>query len=301
MRIKNESTLDQTSSKRISFILATKNRSYRLEKTLKRLSKIKTVKDELIIVDGLSNDRTINVIKRYSQIIDLFISEADKGPAHAINKGILVAKGRYIFQVTDDDIYYKKSLEKALEILDKNTEIDLLVCGGIKKYGKKTKIICLPPNVNYTQYPENIFKYGASGVGFILRSSAISLLGLYPIGYASDIEYVLNAIRNKAVVKFCRVKLYKHIVYPHSITLSKTKPYMQHIDSLLLSHTSTQFFLYFKIKLLKKVLISKIHQVLIKIPYLKNFLYPYLVIKKHFTHTNKLKQIDNIPWDCGLN
>src|SRR3989344_6114042 len=108
-----ENTFNSFNSKRDSYILITKNRAKFLKKSLERIRKLKKHNDELIVVDGFSSDSTREVIKGYKNIIDRFISEPDIGPTHAVNKGILIASGTYIKNLTDDDIYYAKAMEKA--------------------------------------------------------------------------------------------------------------------------------------------------------------------------------------------
>jgi len=65
-----------------------------------------TYKDiEYIIVDGASTDGTVDIVKRYGNKIDKFISEPDKGLYDAMNKGIALATGDIIGILNSDDFY----------------------------------------------------------------------------------------------------------------------------------------------------------------------------------------------------
>lgn len=72
---------------------------------------------EYLIVDGASTDGTNQIIKKYSNEIDYWVSEEDKGQAHALNKGIKKAKGKFIFWLNGDDQLYKGVLDRILPSL----------------------------------------------------------------------------------------------------------------------------------------------------------------------------------------
>ena len=69
---------------------------------------------EYIVIDGVSTDGSIDVIKRYVDKITYWISEPDTGIYNAMNKGILQAKGEYcLFLNSGDWLLNNNSLEVA--------------------------------------------------------------------------------------------------------------------------------------------------------------------------------------------
>jgi glycosyltransferase involved in cell wall biosynthesis len=60
---------------------------------------------EYIVIDGLSTDGTVELVKSYGDKIDKFISEPDKGLYDAMNKGIAQATGDVIGILNSDDFY----------------------------------------------------------------------------------------------------------------------------------------------------------------------------------------------------
>jgi len=59
---------------------------------------------EYIIVDGGSTDKTVEVINRYDDLLYYWISEPDKGIYDAMNKGLKVATGDWIYFLGAGDI-----------------------------------------------------------------------------------------------------------------------------------------------------------------------------------------------------
>lgn len=60
---------------------------------------------EYIIIDGGSSDDSKQIIESFSNKINYWISEPDKGVYHAMNKGIAVAKGEYMHFLNSGDSY----------------------------------------------------------------------------------------------------------------------------------------------------------------------------------------------------
>lgn len=69
---------------------------------------------EIIVVDGMSTDGTIDILKRYEHQIDQLIIETDEGQADAIHKGILASSGDIIGWLNTDDVLAPGTLKKVL-------------------------------------------------------------------------------------------------------------------------------------------------------------------------------------------
>jgi glycosyltransferase involved in cell wall biosynthesis len=83
---------------------------------------------EYIVIDGASNDGTIDCIDSFSEKIDYFFSEKDSGIYNAMNKGLKVARGEYIAFLNADDFYLSEAVELSVNNILKN-DLDLSYAG----------------------------------------------------------------------------------------------------------------------------------------------------------------------------
>lgn len=60
---------------------------------------------EYIVIDGGSNDGTVDILRKYEGDIDYWVSEKDAGIYDAMNKGIALARGDYIGMLNSDDYF----------------------------------------------------------------------------------------------------------------------------------------------------------------------------------------------------
>jgi glycosyltransferase involved in cell wall biosynthesis len=60
---------------------------------------------EYIVIDGGSNDQTLEIVKEYADRIAVIVSETDNGIYDAMNKGIALASGDVVGMLNSDDIY----------------------------------------------------------------------------------------------------------------------------------------------------------------------------------------------------
>lgn len=90
-----------------------------IEKTIFSVINQENADYEYIVIDGSSSDGTINIINKYSNQINKFISEKDSGIYDAMNKGIEVASGKYLLFLNADDILYSNvTLNKVCKFID---------------------------------------------------------------------------------------------------------------------------------------------------------------------------------------
>jgi glycosyltransferase involved in cell wall biosynthesis len=81
---------------------------------------------EYFVIDGGSEDQTIDIIRKYENRISFWISEKDRGQSHALNKGFQKATGDILIWINSDDILVDGALEKAARYFLDNPSVDVV-------------------------------------------------------------------------------------------------------------------------------------------------------------------------------
>ena len=104
----------------VSIITPNYNGEKYLEETIKNVLNQDYKNIEYIIIDGKSKDKSIEIIRKYKKKINTFISEKDNGIFHAVHKGIMKSKGKYIIWINSDDILHKGAAKNVVQIFKRN-------------------------------------------------------------------------------------------------------------------------------------------------------------------------------------
>ncbi|MGE6220119.1 glycosyltransferase family 2 protein [Nubsella zeaxanthinifaciens] len=95
---------------KISIITVTFNAENTLLDTILSVTSQKDVNFEYLIIDGGSQDKTVDIITQFNEAIDFWVTEKDKGIYDAMNKGIQAAKGDYILFLNAGDRFHTNSV-----------------------------------------------------------------------------------------------------------------------------------------------------------------------------------------------
>jgi glycosyltransferase involved in cell wall biosynthesis len=156
---------------------------------------------EYIVIDGGSNDATVDILRQYDHIIDYWISEKDGGIYDAMNKGISLASGDYIGLLNSDDMFSANDVLQSiadrfcqakvdavfscLNIVDKNNLIKILRKYRVAKLNSVLlRIGLMPPHPT-----------------FYCKKSCYEKAGLYKTDYkiAADFEMITRLLMRQKI------------------------------------------------------------------------------------------------------
>lgn len=131
----------------VSVITFCKNSKKTLQKTINSIKKQTYSNLEYIIIDGLSNDGTIDLLNANDDYIDYWLSEPDNCATEAQNKGLSEARGEYIMFINSDEWIQPNYIENAINcLLQSNADF---VFGNVNVYEGPRLIRVMYGRTNY--------------------------------------------------------------------------------------------------------------------------------------------------------
>ena len=100
----------------VSIVVVSLNTKNDFTTTIKSIISQTYQKFEIIVVDGQSSDGTLGVIEKFKQYFSKILIEKDNGIYDAMNKGLKLARGKWVIFLNSGDVFFENSsLEKIFE------------------------------------------------------------------------------------------------------------------------------------------------------------------------------------------
>jgi glycosyltransferase involved in cell wall biosynthesis len=203
---------------KLSIITITYNAEAVIERTLKSIFSQTNLDFEYIIIDGASKDNTLAIAKSYG--VKNIVTEPDKGIYDAMNKGLVLAKGDYIWfmnagdQIADNEIVenLKKQLESKADVYYSDT---IIVDENGNNLGLRSQ---LTPHKLPDYLTWQAFKYGmlVCHQSFIVKRSLAPQF-LLDHHFSADIDWEIKCLKKSAKTIKIDTVLAKYLIGGFSV------------------------------------------------------------------------------------
>lgn len=180
---------------KISIITVCRNAEKTLETAIKSVVNQTYSNIEYIIIDGKSTDSTKMIISQYISHLDQVISEPDTGIYNAMNKGIKLATGDFIYFLNSDDYLLDNNvIGDVVNYLKEHSNCDVIY-GDLEVRSKQPNFVVKPPK------PEDILDWMIYGSmphqATLAKRSVFEKYGLFNENYkiVSDVKWYLNLLQ----------------------------------------------------------------------------------------------------------
>jgi glycosyltransferase involved in cell wall biosynthesis len=184
----------------VSIVIPTLNSAKTVRKTLESIKLLNYSNVELIVVDGRSDDGTLDIVKEYKNLYNLrIVIEERRGRGVAYNRGVLESRGKYVaFLDSDAAIATPGWISDAVKVMEADDKvavvftkvysppdsttmqkaIDTFLCkgfttanGAVYRRDAVLKVGGFNEKMNYMQEDELLFRLKKAGYTFYVNYS----------------------------------------------------------------------------------------------------------------------------------
>ncbi len=193
---------------KISIIIATLNNEETIYRNLESI-KLQTYKNfEIIVIDGGSNDNTLDIFKKFNFQNIKFKNQISKGVYGAFNEGIKLSTGEIIVILNADDFFNNSHCLKIIaDEFNGDQNIDLLM-SNIKIINNRNRLKRIYKSNNFKNY---MFYFGhmPPHTGIFVKKKIYENFGYFVenLNNAGDFEFLLRVLLKKKI-KFKKIDNY---------------------------------------------------------------------------------------------
>lgn len=228
---------------KISIVTPSYNQSDFLEETIRSVLLQGYPRLEYFIIDGGSNDGSVEIIKKYEPWLAGWVSEPDRGQSHAINKRFSRCTGELLTFQNSDDFYLPGVFQDAACLYLQNKECGAIVgafrrCDGSSRLNGEIVApeLKLPSPRDLTLGPPGVYRLHQVSTFFTKR--VLDEVGRY---VEQDLHYVMDRELLYRVCRRARIVLSSQCygvfrIHEHSKTVASVLPFAREFAALYLKH-----------------------------------------------------------------
>ena len=182
---------------KISIISICYNCKNEMERTIKSVISQTYSNIEYVVIDGGFTDGTAEIIAKYSSDISIFVSEKDKGIYDAMNKGLKLSSGNYVWFINGGDTVFDENT--VANIMSKCNDEDIIY-GDCMFFDENGNDIDLRTNILKKDLPSRLNKYTFFYGSNISHQSFIAKKDLAPqfniaLNQVADLDWMIEIMK----------------------------------------------------------------------------------------------------------
>ena len=200
---------------KLSIITITYNAEKFLKRTIESIVAQSNQDFEYIIIDGKSKDATLAIAKAYGERVNLLVSEPDKGLYDAMNKGLRLASGEFVwFMNAGDEINDSEVVATFIQSLAE-TNADVFY-GDTYFVEENGTIQGLRSEITPHRLPKNL-KWQDMNLGMLVCHQAfIARKSIAPFylenNLSADVDWEITCLKRAKKVQFLDIVVAKYLV-----------------------------------------------------------------------------------------
>lgn len=219
----------------VTIVTPSFNQGQFIERTILSVLNQTYDKIQYILVDGASDDNSVEVINKYSDKIDIVIIEKDGGQSEAINKGFRLADGELVGWLNSDDLLYPDCVEKIVELYLKNKNGSIFYCSKFDYIDSNDNLIKIG-NVNILS--RNILlnhNYNLVQPGSFYKNELLKKVDFLneDIFYCMDLDLWLRLLEHGLIYQYSNKSLSAFRVWQGTKTSNGGELFLKNISEVL--------------------------------------------------------------------
>ncbi|MEY3811471.1 MAG: hypothetical protein RIT11_549 [Pseudomonadota bacterium] len=177
---------------KFSIITVCLNSEKTIQRCLESISKQSFRDFEHIVIDGMSKDKTLDIISSYN--VNLCVSEKDKGIYDAMNKGVSLSTGKYILFLNSDDEILPRFLEECNKVIGSADYLS----SAINMVFKDRCSIWTAKEIARTSF---YWRMPIPHAGLIVKKNVFEELGGFDLTFkvTSDFDFVIKMLKKRYI------------------------------------------------------------------------------------------------------
>jgi glycosyltransferase involved in cell wall biosynthesis len=169
----------------ISVLMSVYNSADLLPKALQSLLDQNHTQWELVVVDDGSSDDSLTILENFKKTVDqpvhILKNEKNLGLTKSLNKGLKIAKGKYIARLDADDWFHPKKLKKQFQFMEDHPDYGIVGSWYTNYFSdrKSSEVVVKPPTESKAIQKYLLFSNPFAHSAVMIRRDAFDVVGLY--------------------------------------------------------------------------------------------------------------------------